>query len=225
MISKPTRAQVIGIVAILVLTFLCFLMLSSCSGIKLERRLASDLKAWYGTVNILMETDVPIDIAGGKGITERAYFLRLPYALQTRYREMFWNIRDPDSRAVFESRQAYIAKFMREYERSPMAHLIRLCGLPSEIELYGPGGEYIGQAGILDHKSYDNTVAIWVYYYKSSRVLYGFESKGESWYSYPISAVMVNEQAKFERYWLWLLGPNWNGWDSWKEVLGKRVGE
>jgi len=225
MINKPTRGQVIGIVAILVLALLCVLMLSSCSGIKLERRLAPDLKAWYGTVHILMQADVPADIAGRKGVTERRYFLMLPYALQTRYREMFWKIRDFDTKAVFEGRRVYIARFMRIYERSPMAHLILLCGLPGDIELYGSNGAYLGSAGILDNKGYTNAVAIWSYYYKSYCVLYGFESKGESWHPYPISAVMVSEQAKFERYWWWLMGPNWNGWDLWREVIGKRVGQ
>lgn len=225
MANKPTRAQVIGIAVILVLTLLCALMLSSCSGIRLERRLAPDIKAWYNTVNILMETDVPADIAGAKGITERTYFMRLPYALQTSYREMFWKIRDPDTRAVFESRQSYVLRFMRGYERSSMAHLILLCGLPVDIELYGPNGENLGSAAILENKGYVNTISIWSYYYKGYRVLYGFESKGGSWYPYPISAAMVSEQAKFERYWWWLMGPTWNGWDLWREIIGKKVGQ
>jgi len=224
MTNRPTQAHAIGIVAILGLALLCILVLSSCAGIRLERGLAPDLKAWYGTVSILMQTDVPADIAGRTGVTESRYFLTLPYALQVGYREMFWKIRDFDTRAVFEGRRAFVGRFMKSYKRSPMAHLILLCGLPDDIELYSPSGSFIGSVGILDNKGYANAVAIWSYYYKSTRVLCGFESKGESWHPYPISAEMVNEQAKFERYWWWQMGPNRNGWDAWREIIGNRVG-
>ena len=224
-----TRQQRIITAVILALGVLaCIWMLTAsagCATVRLERRLAPEVRAWYGIHEILMETVVPEDISGAKGMTERTYFLRLPEALQTRYRAMFWQVRDFDTRAVFESRRTYVNRALVNYKHSPMATLIILCGLPEDIELYSPGGYFIGSAGILDNKGYSNTVAIWSYYYKSYRVRYGFESTGETWRPCPISAVMVNEQAKFERYWRWLMGPSWNGWDAWREIIGKRVGQ
>jgi len=49
--------------------------------------------------------------------------------------------------------------------------------------------------------------------------VYGFECRGQVWRTYPISPEMGLEQLKFERYWSWLMGPNWNGWDSWMEAI------
>ena len=45
--GKVSRAQAVGIVLVFLAAFLCAILLTNCATMKLERRLAPELRDWY----------------------------------------------------------------------------------------------------------------------------------------------------------------------------------
>jgi len=201
---------------------LCILALtSSCATVRLERRLDNDTRVWFRVHEILMQTDVPRFITDGQKVSEASYFLQLPKDLQTRYREMFWQIREKQAREYFEGRLEYLRKHQGELGKNSAEYrLILLCGLPDHIQLYGPNWEYLGPASVREDKAYDQTIAMWTYYWESNQCNYAFRSSGGHWVPEALSATEVNNCFRFEQWCRVFFAPTWNGWDEWKKIIG-----
>jgi hypothetical protein len=223
----PSRAQGIGIVLIILAALaMIALTVTDCTSAKLIKQMGDpEMAKWLRQHSILMNTVVPKDVAGIKGQSEYSYFLHLPYDLKCKYRAMFWKIRDFDTEKVFKSREFYVSMRLRGMERSEMAYLILLCGEPDFIQLFLPSGENLGMGSVGENKLLGELYAQWYYSFQNRFVVYVFHYVNGSWREEGTSAEMASETAAFERRWMWLLGPNWNGWDEWRAVIGKSVGQ
>lgn len=194
---------------------------STCVTWKLEHGLDKSLRSWLDEVSILMNSDVPEDIAGRKGMSEYGYFLRLSPELRARYREMFWKIRYWGMEAKFQGRLQYVRRSFQNNLWNPMAQQIILCGMPDDINLYTVNGDDLGLVGVGDSKGYDEVLAIWSYYVGAYIVRFGFICKGMVWSNYPISVGSAADQHRFLRQCQWEWAPTWVGYDEWREVLKK----
>ena len=122
---------------------------------------------------------------------------------KTQFQELFWKVRDPKAKALFESRLEFVTKNFKTESRSTPWNTDRgrvylLCGNPAEvryetnddiggIQVVPTGGEGGGVlAGVNRERSNESISArqaeLWVYPFQSYRITYQFNfSQPRQW--------------------------------------------
>ncbi len=109
----------------------------SCSALRLELRLSPPIKEWYRQYWPLMEGAVPVKI-DPRARKEREYFLRLPAELQERYLNLFWSLRDEETKKIYEERLGIVNRLYKEAALpgclTDRGKVYLICGPPDSIE-------------------------------------------------------------------------------------------
>ena len=205
---------------LVIVAYFLVLLCNGCTTLRLERRLKPDIKEWYDLHSLLMENEVPEWICKD---SEKGMFLHFPSELQRGYIKIFWKIRRPEAREIFESRLEYVNECIKEPPYTPWktdrGRLFLLCGTPTYITyFYGGQWQYLSPEGYYGSDCY----MTWIYI-RPAYARFTFEKRtDDSWRL--VTGDLVSNQNEIQRWWREFFAPTEDGWwevASWLISNGK----
>jgi len=192
--------------------------LIGCATFKLERQLAPDIKAWYRTHSILMQSKTPKWLNSHKR-SESYHFLRMPERIQRKWMAMFWDIRAEGANWLFYDRLEY-AK--RHFHRDDRERTFLINGSPDFVYYYrhGDPNSYWGNPS----DSLSTRYVIWRYYRHNIFAEYCFKVDFGRYRTDMTSARGMGEQRYFEQRNLEMLAPTPEGWLELESMLYLELG-
>jgi len=201
---------------------LSLLFLAGCATIRLERRLAPDIRKFYELHSIFMDTDIPKWISE-KRITERRLFLILTEAKQQEYVKRFWEMRTDFAGELFGERLEAVNDVFRHEAKdgwqTDRGQLCLLVGFPDDVYWYESMDGSTFERGVPQGEGVvpgaPNAIQRWVYFVPGfGSVVYDFTfSPPYSWRRMIDSLAEHSLQVEFEKRWREFFAPTEDGWD------------
>lgn len=204
-------------------------MLIVCTNINLEKKLAPKVKEWLEIHAILMQYPVPAEVDPKKP-SEYSYFLHLSPALQLKYIQYFWDIRDQysDPKEGFYARFGYASRVFQHGVagwRTDRGQLLLLIGEPNAVDFYSSSGMDSGSSASSTEFMAEGDVQRWIYWFRGQLVAWYFvkHANGE-WYNYSrIGLEYTQGQTTLMLWAQWFQAPTEEGWMKWREVLSGQL--
>ena len=214
---------------VILLSFIILFSTIVCSLVKLEHKLAPDIKEWYTLHGVLMESKVPqwIDNRWHKSISEQRHFLTLSPELQRIYiKKYFWKIRMEGLAGVFYERIDIANRMFNEGGKAgwdtDRGQIFIKHGFPIRMYYYRDTNRF-GESYTNNPDIEGNSLQIWDYMMNFRMVTYMFIWRSGTWTSYYLSAFTMGDQSTHHQEFIKAWAPTEEGWLLWSDYLYNKM--